>query len=170
MLFQWTDNKHLHHDEDDDDDDNQNTDGDHHDDPNNDLLFIEDDDVMVITIMNMTMIIIIIMMNDLNDHDNDDDDNCLIMMMMIKLVMNINTVMITLTSQLKSTPPYCICPYCICKILIQIYHGDSFIHSLIHYVQPSYLPDIPSWPDLYNILYNSGIKQGSFAILAMFLL
>ena len=50
MLFQWTDNKHLHHD--------------------------EDDDVMVITIMNMTMIIIIIMMNDLIDHDNDDDDNC----------------------------------------------------------------------------------------------
>ena len=47
MLFQWTDNKHLHHD--------------------------EDDDVMVITIMNMTMIIIIIMMN---DHDNDDDDYC----------------------------------------------------------------------------------------------
>ena len=61
MLFQWTDNKHLHHDE--DDDDNQNADGDHHDDPNNDLLFIEDDDVMMITMM----IIMIIMMNDLND-------------------------------------------------------------------------------------------------------
>ena len=114
-LSQISDNKHLHHDE--DDDDNQNTDGDHHDDPNNDLLFIEDDDVMVITIMNMTMIIIIIMMNDLNDHDNDDDDNCLIMMMMIKLVMNINTVMITLTIQPKSPPPYCIC-----EILIQIFN------------------------------------------------